>query len=218
MAMATDKARPSVRNASVKAAFILVANLVVAAALIGPMAMLSGADPFHPGGASSGWAAFVGLLHVTFGATALAMRASARFLDDAEEAEDLRREGRALLLGAGALIAAGSSLILLALAGPESRLTPSQTLAGVLSLTALAWVLVWVRWRLLDELNRAVTTDAGYLTVTWLSLVGGTWAIAAHLGLAPTPAPLDWLTMISGFSFIAGLAALARRGGFDTVR
>ncbi len=46
------------------------------------------------------------------------LRASAGFLPDADDADELRRQGHALLLGAGALIASGSSLILLSLAGP----------------------------------------------------------------------------------------------------
>jgi len=216
MDMATDKMRA--RNAAVKAVFILGANAVVVALFSVLARGLTGADAFHLGGGSAGWAALVGWLHVSFGATAAAMRASARFLTDVEEADDLRQQGRALLLGAGALIAAGWSLILLALAELGGEVPPSTMLKVVLVLNAIAWLLVWVRYRHLDELNRAMTKDAGYLTIIWLSLVGGTWASVAHLGLATAPSPLDWLTMINGFGFVAGLHALARRGGFDNRR
>jgi hypothetical protein len=202
------------RKAWVKTAFIMGTNLIAAVLVGGAAAALNGGDPFHPVGSSAKMATLVGWLHVSFGATAVAVRASARFLDDAEEADDLRREGCALLLGAGALVAAGSSLIMLALAGLGSVLSPLAMLNIVLFLNALAWLLVWVRLRLLDELNRAVARDAGYLAITWLSLIGGTWAMLAHLGFANAPAPLDWLTMINGFSFVAGLVALARKGGF----
>lgn len=218
MDMATDQPGTPSRNDLVKAAFILGANLLSASVITSAIALLTDADPFHPGDESAGWAALVGWLHVAFGSTAAALRASARFLNDAEDADDLRREGRALLLGAGALIAAGASLILLALAGQQSDLPPSTVLTIVLLLNALAWILVSVRFRLLDELNRAVTRDAGHLAITWLSLVGGTWAVMAHLGLARAPSPLDWLTMIGGFGFVAGLVALGRKGGFDIPR
>lgn len=167
-------------------------------------------------GASEVLAVAVGMMHVSFGLTAAAVRASARFLDDAEEAEEVHREGRALLLGAGALVAAGSSLILLSLSGPGRLVPPAGGLAGALLLNALAWILVAVRSRRLDELSRVAEREAGSLAIGWLSLVGGTWAILAHLGFVPAPAPLDWLTMIWGFNFAAGIIAAARRGAFDT--
>jgi hypothetical protein len=172
-------------------------------------------EEVQAGGISEGLAMGVGLAMIAFGLTAAALRASARFLDDTEEASDLRREGRALLLGAGALVAAGSSLILLSLAGPERFVPPAGGLAGALLLNALATVLVAVRWRQLDELNRAVARDAGSLALSWLSWVGGTWATVAHLGFVAGAGPLDWVTMFSGFSFVAGLVAMARKGGFD---
>ncbi len=218
MDIATDKAGPNWRKAWVKTGFIFGANLIAAVLIGGAAAALNGGDPFHPVGGSAKMAALVGWLHVSFGATAMALRASARFLNDAEEADDLRREGRALLLGGSALIAAGSSMILLSLAGQGSPVPPAGALVAALVLNALAIILVGIRWRLLDELNRALTRESGYLALTWLSLVGGTWAILAHLGFADAPAPLDWLTMIWGFSFVAGLVALARRGGFDKLR
>jgi hypothetical protein len=214
MEMATGKAGPNWRTAWVKIVFILGANLIAALLVGGAAAALNGGDPFHPVGASAKMAALVGWLHVSLGATAAGVRACARFLNDAEEADDLRREGRALLLGAGALIAAGSSLILLSLAQPGGPVSPGDALAGTLSLTVLAWILVSIRWRWLDELNRAVARDAGHLAITWLSVGGGTWAMLAHLGFARAPAPLDWLTMIGGLGVVAGLVALARKGGF----
>jgi hypothetical protein len=198
-----------------KVALILGANLTVAGPITILIRTLAGADPFHPGGTSASLAALVGWLHVSFGATAAAMRASACFLSDAEEADDLRREGGALLLGAVALIAAGVSLIVLSLAGPGRAIPPGAGAIAALSLNLLALIAAALRWRRLDELNRTVTRDAGYLAFTWLSLGGGTWALLAHLGLAAIPTPLDWLTMIAGSSFLAALVALARKGGFQ---
>jgi hypothetical protein len=215
MDIARDKAWANGRNAAVKVAFILGANLAVAGPITILFRALTGADPFHPGGTSAGLAALVGWLHVSFGATAAAMRATARFLDDAEEADDLRREGRALLLGAVALVAAGVSLIVLSLAGQARPIAPGTGAITALSLTALALIVAALRWRGLDELNRAVARDAGCLAFTWLSLGGGTWALLAHLGLTGAPAPLDWLTMLGGSSVLASLVALARKGGFQ---
>ncbi len=172
-------------------------------------------DPVKAGGASEWFAVVVGLSLISFGVTAAAVRASASFLTDPEDADDLREQGRALLLGAGALIAAGASLILLSLSGPGRLVSPALGLAAVLFLNILATILVKMRWRLLDEMNRAVAHEAGYLAFGWLSTIGGTWATLAHLGYVAGPAPLDWLTMFSGFNFMAGLIALARRGGFE---
>lgn len=130
----------------------------------------------------------------------------------------MRREGRALLLGAGALVASGSSLILLSAAGPNGAVSPAGALAGALFLNVLATILAVTRLRGMDELNRAVARESSSLAFTWLSTVGGTWAMLAHLGFVDAPAPLDWLTMLSGFTFVAGLVAFARKGGFDTTR
>lgn len=213
--MATGKGGSSARNAGVKAAFILGMNLAVAGALSGIVAALTGADAFHPGGRSMGLAVLVGWLHVAFGVTAAALRASARFLSDAEEADDLRQEGRALLLGAGALISAGAALILVGLAGPGRPVSAAAGLAAWLLLTILAMILVAVRLRGIDELNRATAREANNLAFKWISLFGGSWAVLAHLDFVAAPSPLAWLTMLGGFSFFAGLVAAGRRGAFD---
>jgi len=178
-------------------------------------AALAKIDAGKSAGVSERLAVVVGMLHVCFGLTAAAMRASARFLGDTDESDELRRQGRALLLGAGALVAAGASLILLSLAGPGRLVPPTGGLALVLPLTILATALAAIRLRLLDELNRAVARESGYLAFGWFSMVGGTWAILTHLGFVTAPTPLNWLTMIYGFTFVAGIVALAQKGGFD---
>jgi hypothetical protein len=38
--------------------------------------------------------------------------------------------------------------------------------------------------------------------------------VLAHVHFTPAPDALDWLTMLHGFSFVAGLVAAARRGIF----
>jgi hypothetical protein len=215
MDMVSRKTPAGWRDASVQVALILAANLVVGGAITMAIGALTGANPFHPGGSSAGWAALVGWLQVSFGATALARRASARFVNDAEEADDLRRDGRALLLGGGALIAAGASLIVLSLAGTGHPVPPGAGRVAGLSLFALAAILAALRLRGLDELNRAIAREGNHLAFLWLFWVGGVWAILAHLGFAAAPAALDWLTMLSGFGFVAGLTAAGRRGAFE---
>lgn len=215
MATTSDRTGVNPHSAQVKLICVLAANAPFWALMLWGAVTLGKTFAVKPGGVSEKLAVLVGMLQVSFGLTAAAMRASARFLDDAEESDELRRQGRALLLGAGALVAAGSSLILLRLAGPGRLVSPTSSLLVVMFLTILATVLVKMRLRLLDELDRAVARESGYHAFVWLSMVGGTWAILTHLGFVTAATPLNWLTMIYGFSFVAGIIALAHRGGFD---
>ena len=213
--MATEVPGANARNRRVKLAFQLAVHLPFWALVLLAAATLGRTEEVQAGDASERLALLVGLAMISFGLIAAAFGACAGYLDDSEEADDLRRERRALLLGAGALVAAGSSLILVSLAGP-GRLVPAGVgLFAALTLNVLAMVLVAVRLRGMDELNRAVARDSGHLAFGWFSLVGGTWAILAHLGFVAAPSPLDWLTMINGFSFVAGLVAASRKGTFD---
>lgn len=213
--MTTDRAVANPYSGQVKLICVLAANVPFWALVLWGTVALEKTGAVRSGGVSERLAVVVGMLHVSFGLTAAAMRASARFLHDTAESDELRRQGRALLLGAGALVAAGSSLIMLRFAGPGRLVPPADGLVVVMFLTILATALVRIRFRLLDELDRAVARESGYLAFVWFSMVGGTWAILTHLGFAAGPTPLNWLTMIYGFSFVAGIFALAHRGGFD---
>lgn len=215
MATTTTRAGANPQSAQVKLICVLAVNAPFWALMLWGTATLGKTDAVKSGGASAILAIVVGMLHISFGLTAAAMRASAHFIYDTDESDELRRQGRALLLGAGALVAAGSSLILLSLAGPGRLVPPTGGLVAVMLLTVLATVLVAIRLRLLDELDRAVARESGYIAFVWFSMVGGNWAILTHLGFVPAPTPLNWLTMIYGFSFVAGIIALAHRGGFD---
>ena len=215
MATTSDRAGANPHNAQVKLIFVLAANAPFWALMFWGATTLGKTVVLKSGGVSEVLALVVGMLHVSFGLTAAAMRASARFIYDTDESNELLRQGRALLLGAAALIAAGSSLILLSIAGPGRLVPATAGLVVVMLLSILATVLVNMRLRLLDELNRAVARESGYLAFVWFSTVGGTWAILTHLGFVAPPTPLNWLTMIYGFSFVAGIIALAHRGGFD---
>jgi len=215
MDMVTDGSDAKSRSARVKGRFLLAAHAPVWVLVLLGIFLLGKTGTVKAGGASEWFAVVVGLSLISFGITAAAIRASADFLPDPDDADDLREQGRALILGSGALIAAGSSLILLSLSGPGRLVPAAAGLICVLFLNILSTVLAARRWRLLDEMNRAVAYEAGYLAFAWLSVIGGTWAMLAHLGFAASPAPLDWVTMFFGFNFFAGLIALARRGGFE---
>jgi hypothetical protein len=216
--MATDHANANSHNVRVKLAFQLAVHVPFWGLVLLGIVMLGETPDGQAGDSSEEWARIVGLAVMGFGLIAAGLGACANYLHDSEEAFDLRRERRALLLGAGALVSSGASLTLLSLVSP-GRLVPAAIgLSGALLLNVCATVLVVIRWRRLDELNRAVARDAGYLAFTCFSWVGGTWAMVAHLDFVSAPAPLDWLTMFHGFSFIAGLVAAGRKGIFDTAR
>ena len=215
--MATDDSDANSHNARVKLAFQVALHVPFWGLVLVGILMLGETPEVQAVASSAKWARMVGVAVIGFGLIAAGLGACANYLDDSEEAFDLRQERYVLLLGAGALISSGASLILLSLAGP-GRLVPAAVgLPGALLLTACATVLVAIRWRRLDELNRGVARDAGYLAFTCFFWVGGTWAMLAHLDLVSAPAPLDWLTMFHGFSFVAGLVAAGRKGSFDTV-
>lgn len=213
--MTTGRAGVNQQSAQVKFICILAANMAFWVLMLWVTAALGKMGAVKSRGLSEALAVVVGMLNISLGLTAAALRGSARFIPDTEEREELRRQGRVLLLGAAALVAAGSSLIVLSYAGPGRLVPPTGGLVVVILMSILATVLVNMRLRLLDELNRAVALESGYLAFGWFSLVGGTWATLTHLGFVPAPTPLNWLTMIYGFSFVAGIIALAHRGGFD---
>lgn len=214
--MATDASGTSSHNARVKLAFQLAVHVPFWAVVLLLTAILGKTREVQAGDTSEQLALLVGLAVIGFGLIAAGFGACAGFLDDSEQARDLRRERRALLLGACALVASGSSLILLSLAGPGRLLPAAAGVTGALALNVIATISVVVRWQRLDELNRAAARESGYLAFTWLAGFGGTWAILAHLNYVAAPAPLDWLTMINGFSFIGGIVAIARKGGFTS--
>lgn len=214
MVIARGNPLATTRGLGMKLVLIMGANLLGVGVISWLIAMLSGADMFHAGGPSETAAAFVGMIHISFGLTAAAIRATARFEPDPEHADELRRESRALLLGSVVLVAAGVSLVVLSLAGPGRAIGPVPGAVAAIGLNLFALIVAAVRLRGMDELNREMARDAGRLAFAWTSLFGGTWAALAHLGFLRAPAPLDWLALMAGFSFVAGIVALAKRGGF----
>ncbi len=213
--MATKRPGPGPRGTRIHPFFIVLAIAAAWGLFFWGTGVLQKRGAIDAGSASAFFAGVVGMLQISFGLVAAAVRAGAAFQDDPEEADELRREGGSLLLGAGALISAGAALILLSLAGPGRFVPSADGLLGWLFLSLLATVLVAARWRGLDERNRAAVRESGHLAFKWMALIGGAWAMLAHLEFLAAPSPLDWLTMFGGFSFVAGLVAAGRMGTFD---
>src|SRR5215469_562436 len=128
MSTTTDRASSNPHSAQVKLICVLAANVPFWALMLWGLVTLGKTDTVKSRGVTL--AVVVGMLHVSFGLTAACVRASARFIYDTDESDELRRQGRALLLGAGALVAVGSSLILLSLAGPGHLVPPTGGRVG----------------------------------------------------------------------------------------
>ena len=109
------------------------------------------------------------------------------------------------------MAACGLLLIGLSLAGPGGVLSPAAALAGALVLIAVLIALGIAVWRLSDELGRTLSREAGNMAFYLILLLGGGWAMLAHLGVVVGPAPLDWLTLVTVLLFVASFIAVARR-------
>ena len=60
--------------------------------------------------------------------------------------------------------------------------------------------------------GRAVGRETGALSFYLTVAIGGTWALLAHLGFAPAPQPLDWLTMFWSLMLVACFIIIGKRG------
>jgi len=160
-------------------------------------------------------AAAIGLIYALVAACVAAGLASpgigARFLN-VEDADELRDQRRMLAYAAAVMAATGGALIVLAFAGPGGMVPRPMALAVALALFVAPAPLALLQWRHMDELMRSVTAEAGNLAYYLILLVGGGWAMLAHLDFIQAPAPLDWLTMLFGLVLVASFIAAGRRG------
>jgi hypothetical protein len=85
-------------------------------------------------------------------------------------------------------------------------------LVGVAVLLGIEIALTRMIWPLIDELSQTLSREAGNAAYYLIVLLGGGWAILAHLGFAPAPASLDWLTMFTVIVLAASMIAAGRRG------
>lgn len=168
-----------------------------------------------PGMAASQWSAVVtGAALAVFallGTLNLAIAHKGGQFMEADTADELRERGPLLLYSFAWMAASGLLLMLLGLAGPGGVFAPRAALAGALVLIAVLTVLGVAVWRLSDELGRTLSHEAGNMAFYLIQLFGGGWAMLAHLGFAPAPAPLEWLTLFTVILFAASIIAVGRR-------
>lgn len=129
-----------------------------------------------------------------------------------EQGEAIVERGRSLLYSYIAMTAMAAMLMLLSLAGPGGVLPSNVALAGVIVLLVIMTVLPRLIWPMLDELSQTLSRETGHLAFYLIAMIGGSWAILAHLGFVPAPAPIDWLTMLTLTVFVASFIAVGRRG------
>jgi hypothetical protein len=166
-------------------------------------------------GLSASIAALVAVLYCVIGLGIVVGTASpslgAKFFN-VEDADELREQKKMMILTGTSMLLWGVSLVALALAAPDGPVPQSAALAvggGGLVIGIGLSVLVY---RASDELMTAVNLEAGALSYGIVSLVVGLWAMLAHLGFAPAPAPLDLLTLFYVLALAASFIAVGRRG------
>ena len=170
-------------------------------------------------GVSEWVAAVTGSVLIFFAVLGTLAMASAHtgadLIDDEVAAEEMRERGRLFLYSFIWMAALGLLLIVLSLAGPGGVLSPAAALAGALVLIAVLTVLGFATWRLSDELMRTLSHEAGNMAFYLILVLGGGWAMLAHLGFVAAPAPLDWLTM---FTVLCSWRVSSRRDGGNCSR
>jgi len=132
-------------------------------------------------------------------------------IEDELAAEEMRERSRLLLCSFAWMIGCGLLLIGSSLAGPGGLLSPAAAGAGALVLIAILTLLTIAAWRLSDELGHTLSHETGNMAFYLILVLGGGWAILAHLGFVPAPAPLDWLTIFIVLLFAASFIVLGRR-------
>ena len=165
---------------------------------------------------ASGWvAAMTGATLVVMAVIGSLAMASTRtdldLIEDELAAEEMRERGRLFLCSFGWMAVCGLLLVGLSLSGPGGILSPAVAGAGALSLIVILVLLTIAAWRLQDELGRTLSHETGNMAFYLILVLGGGWALLAHLGFTAMPAPLGWLTLFILLMFAASIIVLARR-------
>lgn len=148
---------------------------------------------------------------IALGVGVLNPRAGARFLN-VEDTDELQEQRSMLGYSGIGMAGAGIALALVALSGPDGMVEPRLALGLFVALSVLA---VWVSlksWRLQDELMQAIGREAAAMSYYLVLLVGGTWALLAHLGFVAAPQALDWLALFWSLILFATLIVVGKRG------
>jgi len=132
-------------------------------------------------------------------------------IDDEMAAEEMRDRGRLFFYSFVWIAACGLLLIVASLSGPGGLLSSNGAAAGALALIAVLFVLRHKMTVLSDELGRALSRESGDIAFHLILVLGGGWALLAHLGFVAAAAPLDWLTLFTLLTFAASFIALGRR-------
>lgn len=166
-------------------------------------------------GASREIASLVALVYLlTAGAIGFGLinpKAGARFLN-VEDADELDEQRGMLLYSTIGMAVAGLALLIIALAGAGGPVDPMTALIAYVVLSVVAVVTSLRSMKLQDELMQAVGKEAGSTSFYLVVLIGGTWALLAHLGFVTGPQPLDWLTMFWALMLLAAFIVTGRRG------
>ncbi|MDT9600034.1 hypothetical protein [Sphingosinicella rhizophila] len=212
----------SMRNALTNARNVRYILMLGALGIVVSLAILWGFDALRDAGAfgvmhvSQAVAAGAGFALLFFAVVGILVISYVRMTGfmDAEDVAELREQGRAQFYSWIGVVAMGMTLILLAMSGPGRMVPPAAALAVALVLIAAATLFGFLQWRLMDELMRRLSLEAGNIAFLLIFLIGGGWAMLAHLHFVARPTPLDWLVMLIGVSFVASIIATIRRGLF----
>jgi hypothetical protein len=196
------------------AGFIVVTALTVAAFALARWA-LADTVPLEALGPSLAVPLVFGAVLVVIAVMGLLFAAAAHVRPGvlpSEQAELLREQGRVLPYSYIAIAAMGLVLVLLSLAAPGGPLAPGMALAGVVVMLGIETAVTLAIWPQLDELSQTLSRETGNAAFYLIIVLGGGWAILAHLGFVPAPAPIDWVTMLTVLMLAASIIATARRG------
>ncbi|KPF61949.1 hypothetical protein [Porphyrobacter sp. AAP60] len=129
-----------------------------------------------------------------------------------EDADEVREMQSQFVTSGAAMLVWGLALLGLALAAPVGPLAPPVALTIGAGGLIIGLVFAVKGYRDADELMLATQLEAGAITYGLVLVVVGGWAIGAHLGYAPAPAPLDLLTAFYVLVLAASFIAAGRRG------
>lgn len=170
---------------------------------------LGGLDP------SRQIAALVGVVYLLIAAFVGIGVISPRFgagILNVEDADELREQRKLLGLSSIGMGSLGAVLVLLAFAAPVGPIDRIVALTATILLVAFSCFTTSLQMRLSDELMRSVSREAGSTAFYLMALIGGGWALLAHLRYVTGPAMLDWLTMFASLTLIGAFWASGRRG------
>ena len=155
-----------------------------------------------------------GLMSLLVGLGVLVPGVGARTLN-VEDAEELREQRSALLVGGVSFLLV--ALIVAALALGGSAEAPGLIGSSEAALIAAVSTLALIAWSVIhrnkgDEMMRAAAKDAATTTTSLLFLVFVIWAGAAHLGFVPMFEPLLFVAGFFALYLVAVFIAIGRRG------